>query len=325
MVRIRIRAAWQATLVPLMLVLGSCSDGQAGSARNDSALPLAPATSAGVDQPGRPTDGLRGADRAEPSPGSASGTLEIREDPCQSRERGIVGRIEYPMQKATDNLMSSPTGTSLAAARQISFRADQARKQILERCERPSPLMRQYLQVVRLRTSDALSYRDLSAVMDAYTRWAGAVGERRKALALRRTQEGCRALKRQVEANYRVWWAWTETGRTWWIELTYRSRLTRSLTATLSGRVHATGLVGRDRIWNWNGGRRSSGVLRWGGSSFDYGQIRPGESGQLVIHVNDPYVSTAANGTFKVEEVEVSTDIPGARRWWCSLPVREES
>ena len=39
MVRVRIRAAWQATLVPLMLVLGSCSDGQAGSARSDSASP----------------------------------------------------------------------------------------------------------------------------------------------------------------------------------------------------------------------------------------------------------------------------------------------
>ena len=304
MVRARIRATWQATLVPLMLVLGSCSDGQAGSARSNSASPSA----------AQPTDDLRGADRAEPSPGSASGALEIREDPCQSRERGIVGRIEFPMQKATDNLMSSPTGTSLAAARQISFRADLSRKQILERCERPSRLMRQYLQVVRLRTRDALSYRDLSAVMDAYTRWAGAVGERRTALALRRTQEGCRALKRQVEANYRVWWAWTETGRTWWIELTYRSRLTRSLTATLSGRVRATGLGGR-----------SSGVLSWGASSTDYGQIRPGESGQLVALGNGPYVSTAANGTFKVEEVEVSTDIPGARGWWCSLPVREES
>ena len=229
------------------------------------------------------------------------------------------------MQKATDNLMSSPTGTSLAAARRISFRADLSRKQILESCERPSPLMRQYLKVVRSRTSDALSYRDLSAVMDAYTRWAGAVGARGSALALRRSQEGCRALIRQVEANYRVWWAWTETGRTWWIELTYRSRLRRSVMATLAGRVHATGLVGLDQIQTLNGGRRSSGDLRWGGSSADYGYIRPGESKQLVAPGNDNYVFTTANGTFDIKEIVVAADIPGARGWWCSLPVREKS
>jgi hypothetical protein len=220
------------------------------------------------------------------------------------------------MQKATDDLMRSPTGTSLAAARRISFRADRARHRILESCEVPSPQMRRYLEVVGVRTSDALSYRDLRAVMSAYSRWAHAVGEGRRALALRRSQEGCRAVKRRVEANYRVWWAWAETGRTWWIELSYRSRLTRTLTATLSGRVRVSGLVGEPR---------RTGVLEWGASSYDYGEIRPGESGQLVALGNDPYVTTATNGTFTVKAVEVSTDIPGVRSWWCSLPVREES
>ena len=223
--------------------------------------------------------------------------------------------------------MSSPTGTSLAAARQISFRGDRSRQQILESCERPSPLMRRYLHVVRVRTGGALSYGDLRAVMRAYARWAGAVGERQSALALRRSQRGCRALRRQVTANYRVWWAWAESGRgrTWWIELTYRSRLNRSLTATLSGRVWVTGLVGRDRAYTLRGEPRRSGFLDWGASSADYGQIRPGESEQLVAPGNDPYVTTAGDGTFDVTEVEVSTNVPGVRSWWCSLPVREES
>lgn len=225
------------------------------------------------------------------------------------------------MQKATDNLMSSPTGTSRAAARQIAFRADRSRHQVLERCRWPSPLMRRYLHVVRVRTADALSYRDLSAVMRAYARWAESVGEGRTAHGLQRSQEGCRALKRHVEATYRVWWAWTETGRTWWIEITYRSRLTRPLMATWAGRVRVTGLVGPDWAETPKGQPRRSGVLRWGASSIDDAPMRPGESRRLVVLGNDPYVSTAADGTFDVEDVQVITDIPGVSRGWCSLPV----
>jgi hypothetical protein len=49
--------------------------------------------------------------------------------------------------------------------------------------------------------------------------------------------------------------------------------------------------------------------------------MRPGESRRLVVLGNDPYVSTAADGTFDVEDVQVITDIPGVSRGWCSLPV----
>lgn len=159
--------------------------------------------------------------------------------------------------------------------------------------------------------------------MDAYARWAATVGEPDVALNLRRSQDGCRALQRQVKVTYRVWWSWHGTGRTWWIELTYRNRLARTLTATLFGDVRVTGLVGQ-KVWTPHGERRS-GVLQWGASSADYGPIRPGESGQLVLLGDDPYVSTTADGTFRVEDVGVSTNIPGIRAAWCSLPVPESS
>lgn len=297
-------------LASLVMILASCTNGATGLAGSD-------ATSVSVSG-----STAAGPERTTSAPSApASGAPQDRW--CRSRERATVRRVAYPMQKATDDLMRSLDDASVVAARRVAARAHLSRRWVLEHCDRLSTEMRQYLRVASRRSDDALSYRDLRAVMNAYTAWAEAVGEGKVAHDLRRSQQGCRELKRKVDASYRVWWRWTQTGRTWWIELRFRSRLTRTLHTSLDGRVRVTHLVG-ERVWSPRGYRRA-GVMTWGGSSADLAVIRPGESRQLVAPGADPYVSVASDGVFSVERVEVTVGIPGLRSWWCSLPVPEGS
>jgi hypothetical protein len=239
-----------------------------------------------------------------------------------TRRAALLGCVVAP-QKATDDLMRSTSGVSAGAAARVAARAKLARRAVSQQCDRPSAAMRNYLRVAQHRSRAVLSHQDLDAVMSAYSVWVRSVGAGDVAQKLRRAQQGCRTLKRQVHLSYRVWWRWNEVGRVWWIQLTYRNGLARSLDGSLYGRVRVTDLMG-ERFW-WRGRYRRSGLLTWGGSSADFAVIRPGTSQQLVAPGADPYVATGPLGDFEVENVEVTVGVPGLRSWWCSLPVPEKS
>ena len=223
------------------------------------------------------------------------------------------------MRVVTDELMSSPTGTSGLAARRLAARADVAREAVLQRCDRPSTPMRRYLHVVGRRTGDALSHRDLDVVMSAYAQWATALGDRRTARDLLQEQEGCRRLQQHVRATYQVWWEWAGPRRAWSLEYHYESRLERTLMTSTSGHARITGpRTGGSEAPSRD---RRSRVVQWGASSYDSGVVPPGTSAQPAWLTGDRYLVTAADETLEVEAVEVTTDIPGVRYGWCQLPV----
>ena len=217
------------------------------------------------------------------------------------------------MQRSIDEVMRSTSGVSAEAAARVKARAERVERTILERCDRPTSAMRTYVRVVRQRTMDELGSAGLDAVMSAYSAWAQSVGVEDVASELSNSLERCRMLKGRVHASYRTWWRWSETGRDWWIELTFHNGLPRALLGTLSGRARVA-----------YGGNEPAEIRHWGASSVDYAPIRRGTSRFLVwAGANGPYVATGPSGTLRVEDVEVSTTPPGARSWWCSLPVPE--
>jgi hypothetical protein len=235
----------------------------------------------------------------------------------------FVHRSEFRMQQAIDALMGSTTRVSAGAAHRVGARAERVRDAVMEQCLQPSAAMAAYVRISRQHSAGVLSHRELDAVLSAYGSWARSVGAGQVVEHLRGSLRACRALQRGVHISHRVWWSWTDTGRLWWIELAFRNDLPRGLFATLSGRVRVSDLTGQ-RIWWPPAGPRRAGVMTWGGSSGDYATIRPGISRHLVGLGAGPYVATGPDGSFEVERVEVSVDVPG-RWWWCTLPVPERS
>jgi hypothetical protein len=230
--------------------------------------------------------------------------------------------MEFATQRVVDEVMRATTGMSEAAADLLRKHVGRAAQTVLGQCARPSAAMADYLRVVRQRSRSALGPDDLDAVMTAYSAWAGSVGAGKVTQALTDALEDCRLIQTKLDASYRTWWRRSETGRVWWLELRFHNGFSRGLFATLSGRARVTQMSGRS-------GRSADGVpraqtLQWGAGSGDYAPIPPGSSRHLVrLWGNGPYVTTGPSGTFRVENVEVSTDLLRARSWWCSLQVPE--
>ena len=276
-----------------------------------SETPASTAT-ASVDPQQAPSDATS---TAAPDPGQPVTAA------CLVRERRAAAATEFRVQLAFDDLMRSTNGVSRDAAQRVAAQVDRAETVVLEDCDRPSATMRTFLRVARQRSSDAFTSNDLDAMMSAYSRWARSVGVPGVTRRLTNALEACRTLNGRVQVSYRTWWRWSGTGREWWIELTFHSGLRRAWTATLSGRVRATHLNGRST--SSTGKDSGASVVQWGASSYDYATVSPGTSHYLVVlDANDPYVATGPTGTFRVEDVQVSTE-SGMGSWWCSLPVPE--
>jgi hypothetical protein len=80
--------------------------------------------------------------------------------------------------------------------------------------------------------------------MSAYSGWAESVGAGNVTRKLTTALKECRRINLHVQASYRVWWRWSDTGREWWIELTFRTLLRRPWSATMSGRAQRRTAVG---------------------------------------------------------------------------------
>ena len=264
-----------------------------------------------------PSTGDDSAEERKRTPGASTSPGASPSDPgtaeCLARQRRAVQGMAFSMQQSIDEVMRSTDGVSADAAARVKARAERVERTLLKRCDRPTTAMRTYVRVVRQRTMDKLGSAGLDAVMSAYSAWAQSVGVEDVASELSNSLERCRMLRGSVHASYRTWWRWSDTGRDWWIELTFHNGLPRAWTATLSGRARMS-----------YGGDGRGEIRRWGASSADYATVRRGTSHYLVwLGANGPYVATGPSGTLRVEDVGVSMDLPGARSWWCSLPVPE--
>lgn len=228
------------------------------------------------------------------------------------------------MQQAIDDVMRSTSGASGDAADRVRARAAWAESTVLETCDRPTQPVRDFARVARQRTQADLGSDGLDAVMRSYATWARSVGFGDVTRALSVSLERCRAVQRRVDASYRTWWRWSERGRVWWLELTFRNDLTRGLFTSLSGRMRVTRPGPQPS--GAPGGAGRGRTLEWGASSGDNATVPPGTSRHLVrVESNTPYVTTGPTAALRVEDVVVTADLPGRGSWWCSLPVPERS
>ncbi|QIK65466.1 hypothetical protein G7072_03145 [Nocardioides sp. HDW12B] len=298
-------------LVGLVGLSGCTAEGPATPPPAGPETSAEPRTSAGPESPS-PT---RDVDGGESSSGTAAGppSADDRESAaCRRSERRAVRGVEFPLQQTIDDVMRSPSGASSAAAARVRARAAWVERTVLGQCSRPSAAARDFVRVAGGRGRTALGSDDLDAVMSAYSTWARSVGFGSTASALSRGLHECRAVQDRASASYRTWWRRSGTGRVWWLELTFRNDLPRRLFATLSGRARVSS--------------PGSAVLEWGASSGDHATVPRGTSRHLVrLGSNGPYVGTGPSEVLLVEEVVVSTDLPGRASWWCSLPVPERS
>lgn len=241
-------------------------------------------------------------------------------DACLESQRKALRRMTDRLYRPEMILLGSANGTSPRAARLLSAISTRVRALVAQGCKRLPPAMGRYLDAVRRHSRSALEIEGMRAVYRAAIHWASTVGTR--AADLRRELRGfnfCHQLGHRLDASYRIWWRWTESGKAWWIEMTYDNRTEWSMWASLGGSAYATHLLSSE-----TDRPGSSMPLSWGGSSADIAKIRRGISSQLV---GIGYVDTSSAGTLVVREAGVGVQVP--RRVshtypiGCSIPVSQ--
>lgn len=144
-----------------------------------------------------------------------------------------------------------------------------------------------------------------------------------------RRRAACRDFERHFDVSYRVWWGWTDTGRMWWVELTWNNRTGKPVGGVILGDVRVTGLL--PDAFGWSAaaakpGPGRKGRVGWGGSSADYVEVAPGTSRQLVAPDADTDIHTTADGTFVVTDATATLyPAQAGPPVFCSLSVPERS
>lgn len=263
------------------------------------------------------------------SPGptaSVRSSEEATSEACARAQRRAV--TNSGLWRAVDAVTSSPTGYSAEAARLV--RADLARIEdsLAGRCagDVPDEAARFVRRARRPAAAAQFGDAQLDEVLKAWLDWSRTAGGERDALGVLRELKACRELLRDLDASYRVWWAWTETGKVWWIELSWDNRTDATLAGSTMGVVAVTRML--QDPFDWAGHPRPSpgrnATLRWGASSADDLAVPPGASKQLVAPDIDQDVHTTATGTLDVRDVSVNLSPPRTDTG-CAVPVPERS
>ena len=243
-----------------------------------------------------------------PNPTSTATTVPSATavDECLGSERKALRRVTDRLHRPEMILLGSANGTSPRAARLLSATSTRVEALVAQGCKRLPPAMSRYLDAVRRHSRGALEIEGMRAVYRATIRWASTVGTR--AADLRRELRDfnfCHQLGHRLDASYRIWWRWTESGKAWWIEMTYDNRTDWSMWAYLGGSAYATHLLNSE-----SGRPGSSMLLSWAGSSADIARIRRGISRQLIAPGADVDVHTSSVGTLVVREAGVQVQVP---------------
>jgi hypothetical protein len=283
--------------------------------------PLPPSSSgSGTREPANPAPGSTAPGTAGPAE-TTTGTGAAGDVPCAGDQRRALWRM--PMFEVTFPVTASTTGFSTVAGRRAREDAARTAERLRAACGFVPPAARRYVREVRRLTATAFDYRKLELLLQARLQWARTVDRERSAARDLRELRSCRALKDDVTVSWRVWWRWTETGRAWWVELTWDNRTGKTVVAaTLKGAARVTGLL--PDAFGWSAKASSTGPGRhepigWGGSSSDTAWIKPGRSRLIIAPGADQDVHTTATGTFHVTDVEVQVYSPAAGI--CAVPV----
>ena len=261
-------------------------------------------------------------DRTDPSssvPSTAVSTpARAGATACLAQERRAASGVAYRLQ-GVDRALGSSTGSSVGAGQRVEDEAELAEQAVVKVCDRLSAAMRTFLRVTHQRSSDGLTPDDLDAVVSAFAAWGRSVGADNATRETVSAFHGCRTLRDGLTTSYQAWWRWNGTGRDWWVELTFRNELRRTLHASLRGRARITHGSGSSTP---PGSDRRSRTLQWGASSWDYATIPPGTSRHVLPLGPDydyRYVATGPSETLHVLDAGVSVQSDAAGL--CEVPV----
>lgn len=260
-----------------------------------------------------------------PRPVTPSDLTEDRSH-CSRAQRREIEEVSFDLiVEPNDEVTSSLSGSSDRAADLVRTRVPRVAEKMRKVCGFAPSGMAELLRVAR-RTGASLDDRGVDAVVAGYLRWADSVGHGAAARAKAQVVNECREFLRDFSASYRVWWRWTDTGRAWWVELTFDNRTGRTVAGSMDGAATAS----RAQEWDFISERPVRGSFAdahfaWGGSSADYFHAPPGVSQQLVAPSTGTDVFTSSDGKLEVDEAELhggGLDQPG---WGCAIPVPEAS
>jgi hypothetical protein len=231
------------------------------------------------------------------------------------------------MWRAADLVTTSTRDHSERARRVVRAQVDRAEGRLRIACEGAAPLPFTAFQsrVERVLRTPTFGDSELDSVLRAWLRWGRVVGAPKEPQRVVEKVRRCGTeLLPHVDVSYRIWWKWTDTGKAWWITVTFDNRTDDVLWGDLNGTAAVTLLL--PDPFGWEPGPRRSGpghdaALMWGGSSADVIQVRPGVVTEYVAPDADVDVHTTADGTLRVTSFHVGL---GTNHLGCSIPVRQD-
>ena len=271
----------------VVLFLAACTDEDAASpSAASSSAPATPSTSATDD-----TEDINGDEAT-----------------CLGPQRRAINRSRTWL--AVDEVSRSVTGTSPDASRIMRRDSERVTELLQQACGQVPDPARAYVRVVRTQAAAPMGDTELDRMLEAWLRWGTAVGHAEDAQDTIEDVRACRGYEKDITVTHRVWWAWTDTGKRWWIDLTFDNRTGRLATGSTGGQTQVTGA------------RPAGGfppLTTWGGSGADQLFLRPGVS--QVQPFGPVGVHTTSDGTFEVRDIWVALGTTARSSPVCELPV----
>ena len=224
--------------------------------------------------------------------------------------RSVEPSIARSSWLAVKEVSRSVTGASPDASRIMRRDSDQVIARLREACGHVPAPASEYVRIVRTQAAGPMGDSELDRMLDAWLRWATTVGHAQHVQDTIDDVRACRGFEKDVTVTHRVWWAWTDTGKRWWIDLTFENRTDGLATGSTGGQAEATGA------------RPSGGfppLTAWGGSGADQLFLDPGVS--LVQPFGPDGIHTRSDGTFEVRDIWVALGPPARSAIVCELPV----
>lgn len=242
---------------------------------------------------------------------------------CLAAERRSIGSIW--LTEAGWELVDSPSGTSAKAARTVVRNTARVEQRLRKRCggEMPTAFQEFSSDVKSSAAAESFTHAQLDQVFTAWLGWGEAVGAAKPARRAIREFEFCRReFLPTFHASYRVWWKPTDTGKVWWVELTFDNQTGQVLDGSTHGTVDVSKML--EDPFGWEKGPKpgpgKDSIEGWGGSSSDFLELHPGRTVERAVPGIDEDVHTTADGTLRVVDVHVSLN-PRGERYSCSPPV----
>jgi hypothetical protein len=303
--RIRPAAAVLA-LVCVALLPGCEADG------GDAGEPAASAPSSTAT----PEEAATTTDAASEAPGTSSAE-------CEGAERRAARNIW--LWEAVREVTGAPAGVSDDARDTVAKHTEKAATKLRAACGGRAPqAFERFSATVRpILAKDQIGNHELDRVLVAWVRWGTAAGAPESPLRELRDLDACRReFFPRFTASHRVWWKWTDTGKAWWVEITFDNRTGKVLDGGMGGMARATNLL--EDPFGWEKGPKpgpgKDARLSWGGSSAEVLELQPGVTELTAAPDIDNDVHTTADGTFRVTELTVGLG-PRGERYQCSPPV----